>query len=128
MIGLVLEDSQLTPCKARDINDDQGKKLGLIEKAITTLNSEVAEGRITCCAFFGKRREAVIPELVRAYPQKVISRYNGRIISELFFTTSHYVGQACIRIEDEAVKIRIGPRFARPIWNHLLQCASRVYI
>lgn len=126
MLELGLIDSQLKPYKPPGYID--WRKLGVIEKAITTLNSEVAEGRITCCAFFGKRRNVTVPELVRFYPEKIDSYCSGRIVSELSFTTSHYVGQACVRVTDETVKIHICPRFAKPIWNHLLQCASRVYI
>ncbi len=53
---------------------------------------------------------------------------HGVHINELAFTTSHYVGQACIEVCGELVRLRIRPHIAPPLWNYLLASATRVYL
>ena len=127
MIKLVLEDSQLDPGPAKDHIDE--KSLGLVERAVSALNEEVYSERIVCFSFSGKRRDSKLPELIRAYPTAVRVINGSRwIVSTLSFSTSHYVGQASLKIDGETVKIIIKPRFAQCIWDHILQCATRVYL
>ena len=129
MIRIVLEDSQIVPNKASEPCEITERSLALVERAVALLDDEVRSGRITCCSLFGKRRDAVLPELVRTQPNE-IRWYNGSrwIVTSLLFSTSHYVGQASLKIDGETITIVIKPRFAQSIWDHILQCATRIYL
>ena len=67
--------------------------------------------------------------LMECYAAKTAPYFgSGSIIQDLSFTTSHYVGQACIEVCGELVRLRIRPHIASPLWNYLLASATRVYL
>lgn len=98
--------------------------------AVSRLNADVKQGRVECCSLTGRRRECMLPELISCTPSGVRYSRSTSILEAVEFTTSHYVGQACVRLSDadKDVVIRVSPRFGKVVWMHLLAEATRVYL
>ncbi len=131
MFDILLKDSWLKPhayTECFDIKQAPG-----VMQAVSLINAEIEAGKIYCCSFGNTRRNEPLPPLVQCIvtktgPGSYGGKSHGVHINELAFTTSHYVGQACIEVCGELVRLRIRPHIAPPLWNYLLASATRVYL
>lgn len=126
IVRVELRDSTLIP----ERSDFDPRESASVMFAVARLNEDVKQGRVECCSLTGRRRECALPELVACVPTGVRYSRATSIPESVEFTTSHYVGQACIRLPDadEDVVIRISPRFGKTVWMHLLAKAACVYL
>lgn len=128
MLDIVLHDSWLAP--RAPICGCARTQTACVMQAVRLLNDEIEANRISCCTFGNTRREEKLPSLVECFAAKSepYGKGSGSIVRELSFTTSHYVGQACVDACGMQVRIRILPHIAAPLWNYLLGSANRVYL
>ena len=126
VVRVELRDSTLIPERSRF----DPRESASVMFAVSRLNADVQQGRVECYSLTGRRRECILPELVSCTPTGVCRSRSTSILEAVEFTTSHYVGQACVRLPDadEDVVIRVVPRFGKVIWMHLLAEATRVYL
>ena len=126
IVRVELRDSTLIPERS---NFDPRESASVMF-AVARLNEDVKQGRVECCSLTGRRRECALPELVACVPTGVRYSRATSVLESVEFTTSHYVGQACIRLPgaDEDVVIRISPRFGKTVWLPLLAKAACVYL
>lgn len=122
-----LLDSRLTPECAEGWFEV--KAADSIICAANRLNESVREGKVQCCCLSGRPRLGLDEDVVQCYVTGVGRRFkNCREATEVKFTTSHYVGQATVELEDDRVQFRIIPRMGRSIWRHMLGVATSVYL
>lgn len=126
-ITIRLEDSWLSPTPATCVWDCKRYGASTI-RAVDILNEDVHSNRVQCFSFNGTRREEALPDLIGCTATQMHTSGNKTYFDEIRFTTSHYVGQACVVVGRDVVRFRIEPRMAKPIWRYILKCASRVYL
>ena len=126
VVRVELRDSTLIP----ERSSFDPRESASVMFAVSRLNAAVKQGRVECCSLTGRRRECMLPELISCTPSGVRYSRSTSILESVEFTTSHYVGQACVRLPDadEDVVIRVSPRFGKVVWMHLLAEATRVYL
>lgn len=125
-ITVRLEDSWMSPTTATCWWD---RRHGAnVLRAVDILNADVHSSRLQCYSFNGLRREDYLPDLIGCVVTDTRAVQSHVNIGEIKFTTSHYVGQACVTVDRDVVRFRIEPRMAKPIWRYMLKCASRVYL
>lgn len=101
----------------------------IVLKAITELNSSISSGRVQLCSLGNRRTQESLEPIVRCEPAEVERIYAKQSkITRLLYTTSRYVGEATIKIEDMFVRIIIEPRMGASVWRYLLGSALNVYI
>lgn len=100
-------------------------------QAAERLSSQVESGHVTCCSLNGRRRPVPLDGVLHCSPTRTecFGQYgSNRRVKELSFTTSHYVGEACVRSDCDQIRFVINPRMGAAIWSHLLAEATRVYL
>ena len=128
VVRVELRDSTLIPERSRF----DPRESASVMFAVSRLNADVQQGRVECYSLTGRRRECILPELVSCTPTGVCRSRSTSILEAVEFTTSHYVGQACVRLPDadEDVVIRVVPRFGNEwllllMWRNAFERAMR---
>lgn len=127
VVRVELRDSALIPERVEGFDS---RELSSVMFAVERLNADIKQGHIECCSLTGRRRECELPELVVCAPTGIRYSRSTSILESVEFTTSHYVGRACIRLPDsnKDVVILIFPRLGKTVWMHLLAKATCVYL
>ena len=126
-ITIKLEDSWLLPTPATTWWDCKRYGASTI-LAIDNLNANVHSSRLQCYSLNGAKRDEFLPDLIGFRATQMTSKGNKTYFDEIKFTTSHYVGQACVVVDDNTIRFRIEPRMAKPIWRYMLKSSARVYL
>ncbi len=125
-ITIRLEDS--TPSLEWDCSPKERHGANVLQ-AVALLNDDVHSDRLKCYSLNGARREEQLPDMIScAVTQTHIVNKHVNQIDKIKFTTSHYVGQACVAVGNDIVRFRIEPRMAKPVWRQMLRRASCVYL
>ena len=120
--------------KLKILCQDQGGgcegDIGLFPEAVDTLNRKFADGEIQTLSLTGKRDFRELDDLIQ-YQVKTTRLYGkGKIAiaDSLSFSTSYFVGQAVVTVQNQPVHIDIEPDLPPAVWNHLLQYACGLYL
>lgn len=124
-ITVRLKDSWMEPTAATGWD---GRHDANVLRAVRMIDEEIKQGKVQCFAFNGRRRDTVLTSVVQCYVEGTKTVQCHVNLSGLSFTTSHYVGQVCIKIDNDIIRLQVLPRLVQPVWRYLLKTAACIFL